>query len=87
MGLQVRVLPRQQPAALQTTNCYLKSSDCRKDGGTIFNPHPMTTLKLTLIVLPIVEIAIFIWLLIRKDRKQKKPVARYEDYEAIFYDP
>jgi preprotein translocase subunit YajC len=47
----------------------------------------MTTLKLTLIVLPIVEIAIFIWLLIRKDRKQKKPVARYEDYEAIFYDP
>jgi hypothetical protein len=47
----------------------------------------MTTLKLTLIVLPIVEIAIFIWLLIRKDRRQKKSVARYEDYEAIFYDP
>lgn len=55
----------------------------------------MTTLKLTLIVLPIIEIAIFIWLLIRKDIRQKAddPVplddmpARYEDYEEVFYNP
>jgi hypothetical protein len=55
----------------------------------------MTTLKLTLIVLPIIEIAIFIWLLIRKDIKQKEkdPVPNddepvyCEDYERIFYNP
>lgn len=57
----------------------------------------MTTLKLTLIVLPIIEIAIFIWLLIRKDIRQKcdkdNPVplddmpARYEDFEECFYNP
>lgn len=59
------------------------------------NPYTMTTLKITLIGLPIVEIAIFIWLLIRKDIKQKRkdPVpidnmpARYEDYEEAFYNP
>ena len=32
----------------------------------------MNILKFTLIVLPMIEIAIFIWLLIRMDRKQKK---------------
>lgn len=51
----------------------------------------MTTLKLTLIVLPIVEIAIFIWLIIRNDLRRKRkcedPVpiddlpGHYEDYE------
>lgn len=49
----------------------------------------MDTLKLILIVLPIVEIAIFIWLLIRKDKTQKreKPVpiddgpGHYEEVE------
>jgi hypothetical protein len=49
----------------------------------------MNTLKFTLIILPITEIAIFIWLLVRKDIKQKKdnPVplddgpGRYEDIE------
>lgn len=53
----------------------------------------MTTLKLTLIVLPIVEIAIFIWLLVRKDRKKEpskpgdeEPVY-CEDYERPFYNP
>lgn len=50
----------------------------------------MNTLKLTLIVLPIVEIAIFIWLLVRKDKKQKKekPVL-FDDgpghYEEVEY--
>lgn len=57
----------------------------------------METLKLTLIVLPIIEIAIFIWLIIRKDMRQKrtseesKPIdnepAYCEDYERIFYNP
>lgn len=50
----------------------------------------MNVLKLTLIGLPAVEIAIFIWLLIRKDKKQKrgKPVpfddgpGHYDDYEV-----
>lgn len=50
----------------------------------------MITLKLTLIFLPIIEIAIFIWLLVRKDRKQKKdkPV-QFNDgpghYEEVEY--
>lgn len=49
----------------------------------------METLKLTLIALPIVEIAIFILILLLKDKKQKKgkPVldddapGHYEEYE------
>ena len=49
----------------------------------------MNTLKITLIFLPIIEIAIFIWLLVRKDTKQKKdnPVlfddgpGQYDDVE------
>lgn len=53
----------------------------------------MTTLKLILIVLPIIEIAAFILILIFKDRKQMKETphedtpARYEDYEEVFYNP
>lgn len=54
----------------------------------------MTTLKLILIVLPILEIAIFIWLLIRKDKKQIKQSVPNEneevyceDYERVFYNP
>lgn len=52
----------------------------------------MTTLKLTLIVLPIVEILVFILILIFKDRKKKEPVpddepVYCEDYERIFYNP
>jgi hypothetical protein len=53
----------------------------------------MTTLKLTLIVLPIVEIAVFILLLVRKDRKKKQPApgddepVYCEDYERVFYNP
>lgn len=50
----------------------------------------MNTLKLTLIVLPIVEIAIFIWLLVRKDKKQKRePPVVFNDnpghYEEVEY--
>lgn len=57
-------------------------------------------LKLVLIGLPLLEIAIFIWLLIRKDIKNKRAKvepeaydmsdnapARYEDYEEAFYNP
>jgi hypothetical protein len=53
----------------------------------------MTTLKLILIVLPIVEILVFIIILICKDRKQKQPVPHEdtevycEDYERVFYNP
>jgi hypothetical protein len=54
------------------------------------NPYIMNELKLILIGLPIVEIAIFIWLLIRKDRKVVKetrqkiadePPGRYDEVE------
>lgn len=53
-------------------------------------------LKLILIGLPIIEIAVFIYLLIRKDRKAVNETrqkitddapARYEDYEEAFYNP
>lgn len=54
----------------------------------------MTTLKLTLIVLPIVEILVFILILIFKDRKHKEdPIPDddspiyYEDCERPFYNP
>lgn len=56
----------------------------------------MTTLKITLIVLPIIEILVFILLLIRKDKKQKKEPpcedmpGHYEDYELSerpYYNP
>jgi hypothetical protein len=53
----------------------------------------MTTLKLILIVLPSIEILVFILILIFKDRKQKKEVphedvpARYEEFEEAFYNP
>lgn len=53
-------------------------------------------LKLILIGLPILEIAVFIYLLIRKDKKAVKETrqriednapARYEDYEEAFFNP
>jgi hypothetical protein len=53
----------------------------------------MTTLKLTIIVLPIVEILVFILILIFKDRKRKEdPVPDdepiyCEDFERPFYNP
>lgn len=50
----------------------------------------MNILKLTLIVLPTIEIGIFIWLLLRKDKKQKREKsAPFDDgpghYEDIEY--
>lgn len=49
----------------------------------------MNILKLTLIVLPTIEIGIFIWLLLRKDKKQKREKQVPDDgpghYEDIEY--
>lgn len=83
--MKVRPLPRSTnfiPSGTGHRFCWQPGTDRH------FKSLLMDTLKLILIVLPIIEIAIFIWLLIRKDKKQKrsKPVpddgpGHYEDIE------